>query len=210
MHVQSDRELKNNLFNYYQHELTERKLRKEDDITKEKLADKLYIEQIIKNNEEDRIKKEMERANRVNAGMYDYGQALMRKEEEKRKKFGRVEENIINNMNNNNNINSNQHINNLNNNNNNYIYGSHPNIYKKDLNPKYTNPNKVDHLNYIMHPDKNMGLKQIDEIERNRKFELQKYYKDILDSQMNHPAINGNKKKGYDYTKGNMISNPCN
>jgi hypothetical protein len=209
MYVHSDRELKNNLFNYYQQELTERKMRKEDNITKEKLADKLYIDQIIKNNEEDRIKKEAEKANRVNEGMYDYGQAIMRKDEERRKKFGRIEENIVNNMNNNNNTQLMNFINNNNNNNSN-IYGAHQNNQINDMNPKFNNPNKVDHLNYIMHPDKNLGIKQIDEIERNKKFELQKYYKNILDSQLNYPSLSGMHKKGYENPTGNMISNPCN
>ena len=49
-------------------------------------------------------------------------------------------------------------------------------------------------------------------MERSRKIEMQKYFKNMLDIQMSHPAImNGLlQKKGYDNFNGNMISNPCN
>jgi len=202
MYVHPDKELKDNLFNYYQQELTDRRIRKDDYIKQEKMSDKVYIDQIKRSNEEERMRKEMEKAKRVNENMQDYGQLMMKKDEQRRQKFGKIEENIMNNNNNNQNIN-------YNNNNNNY--GNYPNNPNMDLNPRFKNQNmKVDNLNYIMHPDNSVGVRQLNEMERNKKFESQKYYKNMLDSQMSIPSMSGMQKKGYVNPSGNMISNPCN
>ena len=88
---------------------------------------------------------------------------------------------------------------------------NYPNNPNMDLNPRFKNQNmKVDNLNYIMHPDNSVGVRQLNEMERNKKFESQKYYKNMLDSQMSIPSMSGMQKKGYVNPSGNMISNPCN
>jgi len=228
MYVHPDKALKDGLFNYYQKDIMDRKMRKDENNTQEKVLDRNFIDQIKRSNDDERMKKEGEKSKRVNDSMQDYGKLMMKKDEDRRKKLGKIDENynqqgqIMDN--NSQGGNSNQYMNNDN------IYGGYPNnAANANANMSMNNNNmnndakikknmKGVDLNMIMHPDNNIGVRQLNEMERNKKFEFQKYYKNMLDSQIGHPgnpALSGSgrvQKKGYGSALpiGNIISNPCN
>jgi hypothetical protein len=205
MYVHPDKELKNNLYNYYQQELYERKIRKDDETSREKLTDKIFIDQVMRSNEEQRIKKEMERARRVNEGMSGFAQLSMKKEEDRKKKYCKMEDNMQNNITNQSIYNDEYTIYENNHN------GNGTNNNNMDKSPRLKNPNKADNLKVIFQPDNKVDFRQLNDMERSRKIEMQRYFKNMLDSQMSHPAIMNQlmQKKGYDNFQGNMISNPC-
>ena len=227
MYVHPDKALKDGLFNYYQKDIMDRKIRKDENNNQEKNLDRNFIDQIKRSNDDERMKREGEKSKRVNDSMQDYGKLMMKKDEDRRKKLGKMDENYNQQgqMMDNNSQGGSQYINNN-------IY-DYPNSNAANANANSNismnmnndakikkNMKGVD-LNMIMHPDNAIGVRQLNEMERNKKFEFQKYYKNMLDSQIGHPGNPGNpalsggsrvQKKGYGNALplGNVISNPCN
>ena len=200
-----DKNLKDNLYNYYKQDMMERRIRKDEDFTTEKVNDKVYMDQIKRRNEEDKNKKEIDRAKKLNENMNDYNKFSSTKDEERRNKYIKFKEINTNNSN----VNNSQSMGNMNQMD---LYSQFSSNSLNNMNPDMTLMNmnnlKKDSLNYIMNPD-HIGVIKIKEMEKNKKFEFQKFYKNMLDSQMNYNEVSSPKmQKSYDQG-GNMISNPC-
>ena len=226
MYVHPDKALKDGLFNYYQKDIMDRKMLKDQNTNQEKDSDRNFIDQIKRRNEEERMKNMGEKSKKVNDSMQDYGKLMMKKDEDRRNKLKSIDQNynqqgqmMIDN--NNSQVNNNQYMNNNN------ISGGNPNNNAANANMGMgmNNDSKIKKnmkgvdLNLIMHPDNNIGVRQLNEMERNKKFEFQKHYKNMLDSQIGHPgnpAMSGSmgdlRRRGYGNSNpvGNMITNPCN
>lgn len=203
MFLYPDKQLKENLFNYYKYDINERRMRKEEDLMNEKLNDKVYMDQIKRNNMEIKHRQESERQRLINETMNDYNNFMNKKEEDRRNRFNKNSSGIYNenvNFNKSQSISIADQMNSMN-----------INPYSKmNMNPDMSliNMNKVkkDNLNHILYPEY-IGVKKLYEMEKNDKNEFKKFYKNILDSQMNYksssPDYNNN------YMVNNMISNPC-
>jgi len=238
MYVHPEKALKDGLFNYYQKDIMDRKILKDENTNIERNSDRNFIDQIKRRNEDERMKNMGEKSQRVNESMQDYGKLMMKKDDDRRKKLTRMDENynqqgqvmMDNNSQLNNNIQGN-HSNQYQNNNN--VQGGYPGSYpnnnnaanSNNANMGMNNDSKIKKnmkgvdLNLIMHPDNNIGVRQLNEMERNKKFEFQKHYKNMLDSQVGHPGNPlmmsgsiGMQKRWYgnSHPLGNIITNPCN
>lgn len=215
----ADKNIKDNLFNIYRQDLIDRKQRKEENILQEKIIDKNYIDQINRVNQEDSVKRNMERMRRIKENMNDYNSFWIRKDEERKNKFAKNNDVNINTyaMDNNNSSNINSYNNHFdissanNNSNNNY---NQNNYNSSNTNQKVDFDSQKDHLNPILNPDY-IGIRQIENFEKNKKQKLQKFYKNQLDSQITTKIsiydVNHNANKdnvGYNnqghYKKNNM------
>jgi hypothetical protein len=204
-----DKALKDGLFNYYKNDIMQRKIRKNESLNQEKNYDKNFIEEIKRSHDEEIFKRELEKSHRVNKSMQEYSDLMVRKEEERKRKYDqkyKIQQLEIYNQNQNSYKMPNHNMP-LPINNNQYEFSNELNKIFRENNRKGEN------LNYIMHPNYKVGVKQIEEIEKNKKFEIQKYYKQILDSQVANPEMSGEFKKrnsGNNQQEiNNMISNPC-
>lgn len=204
MFVNPDKQLKYNLFNYYKHDINDRRLRKEDDMMIEKLHDKVYMDQIKRSNMEEKMRQDSEKQRYINQRMNDYSNFMHQKDEERRNKFVKNPEIYNENAN----FNKSQSISCMN-----QLNSINNNPYSpKSMNPDMTlmNMNKVkkDNLNHILYPEY-IGVKKLSEIEKNDRNEYQKFYKNMLDSQMNYKTSSPETYNNNHYVVNNMVSNPC-
>lgn len=171
----ADRNVKDNLIQMYQQDIMQRRQRKDEYSFQEKQNDKIFIEQINKKNEEENVKKAMEKQRRANENMQEYNQFWVKKDEERKNKFSKpADVNINNYAMNNSNINNNNYQNSN--------YNSNP-ISNNNPNLRIDFDSKRDHLNPIMNPDY-IGIRKIEDIEKNKKAEVQKLYRNMLDAQV--------------------------
>jgi hypothetical protein len=201
-----DKHIKENLFNYYRQDINERRIVKEENFNMEKMNDKVYMDQIKRNNQEEKLRMDSQRLKRVNDNLNEYGLFINKKDEEMKNKYKKNSDFYHENYQKGNS----QSMGNLNqleffNNN---ISPNSP----KSINPDMTliNETKVkkDSLNYILQPDYIPVIK-LNQMEKNNKNEYQKFYRNILDSQLNY-VINSPEKQINNYKNVvNMISNPC-
>ena len=183
----TDRNVKDNLFQMNQQDIMQRRQRKDDYNIQEKQSDKNFIEQIKRRNEEENSKKNFEKQRRINENMQEYNLFWLKKDEERKNKFTKFQDVNINNYPINNGNFDDINNNNYQNLNPNLNYNANSNIYS---NNNLNNPNnrvdfdsKKDHLNPIMNPDY-IGIRRIDDLEKNKKMEGQKIYKNMLDAQV--------------------------
>ncbi len=205
-----EKEVKNNLFKIYQQEITQRRQHKDDVLFEQKRNDRNFMEQAKLRNEEENQKKLLEKQRRVNENMQEYNQFWMKKDEDRKHKFSKysdvnnmnnyatnyINRNINNNfqnvdsnlkMNNNSNLNSISNASNENgnfNHSNNEYGNTNNNINSNNPNNKFDFDSKKDHLNPILNPDY-IGIRKIQDIEKNTKIEGQRIYRNMLDAQMN-------------------------
>lgn len=177
-----DKHVKDNLFHMYQQDIMQRRQRKDDYLYQEKQLDKDFIDQIKRRNEDENTKKNLEKQRRINENMQEYNQFWQKKDEDRRNKFTKLNE-VNNYSKNNSNYQSNyQNLNpNINSFGNNHNINSNNNF--NDQNAKLEFDSKKDHLNPIMNPDY-IGIRKIDDLEKNKKMEVQKMYRDMLDAQI--------------------------
>ena len=182
----ADKQIKDNLFQMYQQDIIERRQRKDDYISNQKQSDKFFIEQLKQRNEEESQKKILERQRRINENIQDYNQFWLKKDEERKNKFSKYQDVNINNyaINNSNDKDNFQNLNpNLNYNGNAYL-DLNTNSDGNNPNNRVDYDSNKDHLNHIMNPDF-IGGRKIHDLERSKKIEGQKMYRDMLDAQIN-------------------------
>lgn len=205
MLMHPDKQIKENLFNYYTQELNQRRLMKEETTHMEKLNDKVYMDQIKRNNQEEKMRMDSQRMRRVNENLNEYGLFISKKDEEMKNRYKRnsdiYKENYLKG-----NSHSMGNLNQL------EMFNSNlkPNS-PMSINPDMTliseSKTKKDHLNFILQPDY-IPVRKLNEMEKNNKNEYQKFYRNILDSQMNYMINSPDIKNNYKNVV-NMISNPC-
>ena len=207
-----DKHLKENLHYYYKQDVDERRMQMENFINHEKLNDRIYMDQIKRNNLEEKMRQDSLKKKRVNENFSDYAKYMSKKDEERRNKYQR-----------NSNTNPNTNISNENYNKfNSHSMGNlnHLEIFKNSINPSAYNINpdmtlinlnrvKKDSVTDILYP-KYIEVNRLNEIEKINKNEYQKFYRNMLDSFVNYKnntqefMLNNN----YKYAV-NMISSPC-
>jgi len=182
----ANKQVKDNLFNMYQQDIMQRRQRKDDYLFQEKQSDKLIIEQLKRRNEEENQKQTFEKQRRINENMQEYNQFWQKKDEERKNRFTKFQDVNINNyaISKNNNFQ-----------NNNLNLSHNPNPYENNIsgsnNNFNMNPNlrvdfdsKKDHLNPILNPDY-IGIRKIEDMEKNKKMEEQRIYRNMLNAQIN-------------------------
>lgn len=202
----ADKHIKDNLFQMNQQDIIQRRQRKDDYLFQEKQSDKDFIAQVKRRNEEENQLKTVEKQRRINENMQEYNQLWLKKDEERKHKFSKYQDVNINNYainNNNSNFqNMNPNLNyNTNNNINNNVYGS-SNNNNNNPNFRVDFDSKKDHLNPIMNPDY-IGIRKIDDLEKNKKMEGQRIYRNMLDAQIN---LKPNANEWSSVNKENTIS----
>lgn len=210
MLMNPDKQLKDKFFNMYKQDMNDRRLRREEFINTEKMHDKFYMDQITRNNFEEKMRQENHKQKIINDTMNDYGKFMNRKEEERKNKYLKNYEMPMENYN----INSSHSMGNLNQ----FDLYNNSVSPSANMNPDMTLINekkaKKDSLNHILYPEY-IGPRKLNEMERNNKNEFQKFYKHMLDSQMNYrsnsPEIALMQHKDINRFDGNvnMVSNPC-
>jgi hypothetical protein len=203
-----DKHIKENLLNYYKQDIDEKRMQIENFINYEKINDKLYIDNIKKNNLEEKIRQESERKKRVNNNFFDYAKYMNKKDEERRNKYQK----------NSNTFNDNYNSLSMGNLNKLEIFKknncpSSPSYSPFNINPDMTliNLNRVkkDNVTDILYP-KYIEVNRLNEIEKNNKNEYQKFYRNILDSLVNYKNSSSDYMENNNYKNvGKMISSPC-
>jgi hypothetical protein len=206
MLMNPDKNIKVGLFNYYREDINERRMIKEENTNLEKRNDKVYMDQIKRSNQEEKLRMESQRLKRVNENLNEYGQFLSKKDEEMRNKFKKNTDIYHENYQKKGNSYSMGNLNQF------EIFNSNISSNSpKNINPDMTliNESKVkkDSLNFILQPDY-IPVRKLNEMEKNNKNEYQKFYRNILDSQMDYMINSPDQINNYKNVV-NMISNPC-
>ena len=183
----ADKYVKEGLFNMYKRDLIDRQTRKEEEISKERFEDKNFVEQIVKINEEEKRKRSVEKKKITNENMNSYNQLWRGKDEERKNRYYRVFDAKINYPT------LNQEV----------ISQNRPFISTNrsyDFNSNINFGSQRDHVNNILQPDY-LGVRNLQSLEKNNKQEIQKIYKNFLDSQINTKVniydMNDMKEKEY-------------
>jgi len=192
------------LFNYYRQDTNVKRVRKEEYINTEKMHDKIYMDQIKRSNLEEKMRQESERQKRINDNMNDFSKFWGKKDEERRNNFAKKSDVHYENYNKGNSLSlGNMEMFNSN------INPNSPQSINPDMTLINMNKVKKDNLNHILYPEY-MGVRKLDEIEKKNKNEYQKFYRNVLDSQMNYRTKSPDMMQTNNYKNVvNMVSNPC-
>jgi len=167
----ADKNVKESLFKMYKKDLIDRQVIKEDKITKEKIQDKNFIDEVVRLNEEEHRRRSMEKKRVTNENMISYNQLWRGKDEERKNRYYKVFDPKVNYP-----IMNEEMINQ------NKPFFARNRSY--DFNSKMQFDSQRDHINNIMHPDY-LGVKNLQNLDKNHKQEYHKIYKNFLDSQIN-------------------------
>lgn len=200
----ADKNIKESLFNMYKKDLIDRQVKKEEEITKEKIQDKYFINEVKRLNEEERCRRSIEKKKVTSENMNSYNELWRGKDEERKNRYYKVFDPKINYpILNEETINQNKPI------------LARNRSY--DFNSKIQFDSQRDHVNNILQPDY-LGVKNLQNLEKNHKQEFHKIYKNCLDSQINTRVniydLNNVKAKEYYAMKNKeqevfVNKNPC-
>lgn len=203
----ADKNVKDSMFNIYRNDIKERQQRKDNSVTKEKIEDKNFVDRIKKLNEDEMVRRSIEKLRKKNENMYSYNELWKGKDEERKNRYNRIFDPKINFPSLDPEL----------------INQSKPILLKGksyDFNSKINFDSQRDHVNNIMNPDY-LGIRNLYSLERNHKQEYQKMYRNFLDSQINTKFdlydLNNHNLKDKEYHAMKRIEeevlvkqNPCN
>jgi len=162
----------------YQQDIAQRRQRKDEYHLQEKQSDKQFIDEINRKNQEENMRRQMEKQRKINETKQEYNQFMIKKDEDRKNKFNKNIDFNINNYAINNTL---TNPNSYDNNNNNMNFNRDGSNYNPNMRMDFDS--KRDHLNPILNPDY-IGIRKIEDLEKNKKMEVQKMYKGMLDAQM--------------------------
>lgn len=200
----ADKNIKESLFNMYKKDLIDRQVKKEEEISKERLQDKNFIAEVVRSNEEERRRRSMEKKRIAYENMNSYNELWRGKDEERKNRYYKVFDPKINYPT------LNEEI----------LNQNKPLLARNrsyDFNSKIQFDSQRDHVNNILQPDY-LGVKNLQNLAKNHKQEYHKIYRNFLDSQINTRVniydLNNLKEKEYYAMKNKeqevfVKKNPC-
>jgi len=183
----ADRTIKKRLFNMYREDLIERKGKKYDELSKEKLEDKNLMEEVVRVNEEERCRRSVEKKIIANANMNSYNELWREKDKQRKDRYyNMIDPKMSYTPLNQEILNQNKPFLTIN--------------RSYDFNSNIKFDSQRDHVGNILQPDY-LGVKNLQHLEKDHKQEYHKMYKNFLDSQINtrHNIYDLNNQKPKEY-----------